>query len=389
VSGRRDQPLGLGARLTLAALVASVGLGVLALAFRDNLYRELIEPAIPFQVADPPGAPDWQDASAWAARPQDGGATRPDAPPGEVDVFYVHPTTDYGGRAEVWNADPRDHAGADRLTRVVLPNHAAPFAAAGPLWIPQYRQATLFAMIASREDTRDALSLAYGDVAAAFEAFLAARPASAPFILAGTGQGGLHVTRLLQEELAGQAAARGLVAAYILDQPVPQDLFAPGGPLAAFGLCVQPRQTGCVVTYATVDNDDRRGAQMLRERGLFWQAGAGYGRIGERQIACVNPLTGGAGAQAPASANPGAVAATGLEPGAEPPTLPGETGAACTGGLLLVDPDRQSALRSSRLDIGARYTTPGWNLFYSALSADARSRASAFGARQTSRPSSP
>lgn len=358
-------------------LAVAAGLSVLLLAaligFRDNIYRELVEPTLPFQVAEPPPQPDLSDASAWAARPQ-GSAD------GSVAVFYVHPTTAYDGPRLGWNADPADPGSRARLDTLALPNHAAPFAAAGPLWIPHYRQAVLFAMIASREDTRDALGLAYNDVAAAFDRFLAARPPGAPFILAGTGQGGLHVVRLLQDRLAGSPEAAALVAAYVIDQPVPLDQLAPGGPLAWLPLCNGPRTVRCLVTFTEVDRGDELGARLWRDRSLGWSAAQGYGRLGERDFACVNPLNGGAAADAPASANPGAVAATGLERGLEPPLLPGESGARCEAGLLLVDPDRQPALRPRRTDFGARYITPRFNLFYQALADDARTRAAAFGA---------
>ncbi len=353
------------------------GLVVLLLAaligFRDNIYRELVEPTLPFQVAEPPPRPDWSDASAWAARPQG----RAD---GAVAVFYVHPTTAYDGPRLGWNADPADPRSRERLDTLALPNHAAPFAAAGPLWIPHYRQAVLFAMIASREDTRDALGLAYGDVAAAFDAFTAARPPGAPFILAGTGQGGLHVVRLLQEKLAGTPQAAALVAAYVIDQPVPLDQLAPGGPLAWLPLCDGPQAVRCLVTFTEVDRGDGLGARLWRDRGLGWSAAQGYGRLGERPFGCVNPLNGGAGPDAPASANSGAVTASGLERGLEPPLLPGESGASCEAGLLLVDPDRQPALRPRRTDFGARYITPRFNLFYQALAEDARTRSRAFAA---------
>jgi hypothetical protein len=365
---------GIAAAVLLAALVG----------FRDTIYREMIEPTEPFQVYTPPPAPDYADAAAWAARPQSllAGQAAPGTAPAAfraADVFFVHPTTAYDGRVAGWNADQRDATARTRLESLVLPNHAAPFASAGPLWIPHYRQATLFAMIASREDTWDALDLAYSDVAKAFAAFLAARPEGAPYVLAGSGQGGLHVVRLLQEAVAPLPAARsGLVAAYVLDQPVPLDQLAPGGPLDWLALCTAPGRFGCLVTYAEVERGDTGGARLWQDRGLGWSAPGGYRRLGLRQLACVNPLTGGAGPSAPASANPGAVAATGLEPGTEPPLLPGESGAACANGLLLVDPDRQPALRHRRLDIGARYTTPGYNLFYQALADDAHGRVAAW-----------
>lgn len=387
-AGRTDRrgPVAMGwAAAGAAALLVAAGL----FGFRDNLFRELIEPSVPFQVYRPPPAPDYADAPAWAARPQTGAVSATGATASAhsgVAVFFIAPTTAYDGRAAGWNGDPREPVARRRLETVVLPNHAAPFAVAGPLWVPRYRQAVLFAMVASREDTWDALDLAYRDIDRAFSAFLAGRPAGAPFVLAGSGQGGLHAVRLLQQRIVGQPAGRALVAAYVIDQPVPLDQLAPDGPLAGLPLCSTPRQTGCLVTYAEVDTGDTAGARLWRDRSLGWSAAAGYARLGSRRYACVNPLTGGQGASAPASSNPGSVAASGLEPGVEPPLLPGETGARCADGLLQVDPDRQPALRPRRADFGARYTTPGFNLFYQALAEDARTRSLAWRSRPAGPP---
>ena len=46
-------------------------------------------------------------------------------------------------------------------------------------------------------ETEAAMELALSDVEAAFDAFLARRPASRPFILAGHSQGTMHVKRMM------------------------------------------------------------------------------------------------------------------------------------------------------------------------------------------------
>ncbi len=82
-----------------------------------------------------------------------------------------------------------------------------------------------FALILSREPV-----LAYRDVLAAFDVFLAAQPAATPIILAGHSQGALHLSRLLIER---RAALKGrLVAAYVVGWPlsVSADLPATGLP---------------------------------------------------------------------------------------------------------------------------------------------------------------
>ena len=70
------------------------------------------------------------------------------------------------------------------------------------MWAPRYRQATFGAFLTSAADAERALALAYGDVSAAFDSFLAQVGPSRPIILAGHSQGALHLTRLLRERVA-------------------------------------------------------------------------------------------------------------------------------------------------------------------------------------------
>jgi hypothetical protein len=364
--------------------------GLLALAacaayfMRDNLFKAIIKPTVPFQVDVQPPAPDYGDAAAWAMRPQ-GSARRDAAARAAVaasagDVFFVHPTTAHTG-GEGWNADLADPDARRRLEAVALPVHAMAFADAGDLWAPRYRQAVLFALLTQREDSREAIAFAHGDVIAAFQAFQAARDPARPYVLVGVGQGGLHVQRLLQEVVAAappDAPARaGLAAAYVIDQPMPLELFQTGGALAGLGLCARPGQTGCVVTFMTEDAGDARGRELVTRRALHWTARTGYVALGDRTAACVNPLNGGAGPFAPPSANDGSVAANGLRRDEEPPLLPGETGARCEDGGLQVEVNRPAALTRPRFELASRSRLQGFNLFYAPLGRDAATRMAA------------
>jgi hypothetical protein len=364
--------------IVLRFVAIPLGLLVIALAAgawfgRDNLFRYLIQPQTPFQVQQPPPAPDYASPAAWIARPLDGAAAVP-------AVFFVHPNSSWTRRS--WNVAIDDMDAAQVLQRQILPNHAGPFASAGRLWAPRYRQATLFALLAGRPDTRDALDLAYGDVAQAFRQFQAARPAGAPWILVGSGQGGQHVARLLADSVAGTPAARGLAAVYILEQTIGEAMLATGGSLAGFPACTGPAQTGCLVTFVTADAGDRRGAGFAIERARRRHAGVGLLETGDQPV-CINPLNGVAGGSAPASANRGAASASGLEPGVRPAMLPGETGGACIDGLLQVDPDRPPALRSDPWDIGAYHKPALYNLFWQALEDDSTRRMAALVAGQS------
>lgn len=357
----------------LAALVLTVLAGAAAWGFRDNLFRQLIKPEIPFQVFTPPPAPNYADASAWAARPQTDKARRA----GVADVFFIHPTTDYDGR-DGWNADIEAPEPRRLLAQVALPNHAGPFAAAGPIWAPRYRQATLFALLTHREDAREALAFAYGDVRRAFDDFAASRPdPTRPFILVGVGQGGLHALRLLSEAVLDQPIGAHLAAAYVIDQAVPLDLTAPGGPLEGLQPCKGPGQTRCLVAYAALDAGDDRGARLLGQRAQVWTAQGGLVSVAGRTLACINPINGGAAPDAPKRDHKGAAAASGLEPGTPPALLPAETGARCADGAVVVEVNRAGALSRPVWELGARYKTPAYNLFWADLEADALSRARA------------
>ncbi|MCU0882265.1 MAG: DUF3089 domain-containing protein [Hyphomonadaceae bacterium] len=363
-------------RVLLRSVVLVLGLFVVALAAsawfgRDNLFRYLIQPQTPFQVQQPPAAPDYASPGAWAARPLDGSGAVP-------AVFFVHPNSSWTPRN--WNVAIDDTDAAQVLQQDILPNHAGPFARAGRLWAPRYRQATLFALLAGRPDTRDALDLAYGDVAQAFQQFLDARPAGAPWILVGSGQGGQHVARLLADAVVGTPAAQGLAAVYVLEQAIGGAMLAESGVLAGLPVCAKPSQTGCLVTFVSVDEGDARGISFARERARRMHARIGIAEADDQPV-CVNPLTGTADAVSPASTNRGAASASGLEPGVRPAMLPGQTGAACVDGLLQVDPDRPPALRPDRLDIGAHHKPALYNLFWQALEDDSIRRMAAIGGR--------
>jgi hypothetical protein len=347
----------------------NVFLAVLAYAMRDNLFRYMIEPAVPFQVDEHPPAPDYMDAAAWAVRPQGGRAAQNTQ---KADIFFIHPTTAWSG-ATGWNADISDPVSRTRLEEVALPNHGEPFAAAGAIWAPRYRQAVLYASLARREDSREALTLAYDDVARAFSAFQSARDPAKPLILVGIGQGGLHALRLMQSM---PDLGRTLTVAYLIDQPVPTALYE--GPSAVAGFpkpCQTATSTGCFISYSALDGGDTRGRELISNRAYIWTAEKGYHSLGGQAFACVNPLTGGTDQpDALASANRGSAAASGLERGMQPPLLPGETGARCRDGLLLVEVNRPAALSRSRFELGSFYKLTAYNLFYAALANDAQTR---------------
>ena len=148
------------AKLTPRQWAGWFGLGLVLLVvtavavWRGDILRAGLDPQVPFQTYEPPPAPDYGKPTAWALRDARG----PDS--GPAAVFFVHSTTYDGGRE--WNG-PVGHPAADAwLKRVVLPNYAGPFARAGEISAPRYRQASLYTRLTLREDAREARAFAYG-----------------------------------------------------------------------------------------------------------------------------------------------------------------------------------------------------------------------------------
>ena len=207
------------------------------------------------------------------------------------------------------------------------------------------------------------------DVAAAFDAFVAAIPPDQPIILAGHSQGSLHLTRLLADKIAGTPLARRIVAAYVVGWPISlsADLSALGLP-ACQGAGVS---TGCVLSWASF-------AEPADETLVTTTYDASTGLDGRPRrgsdILCVNPLTGTQDGSAPAGANRGTLKAAADWSDAE--LIPGAVPARCAerGFLLIGDPP----------DIG-NYVLPGnnyhvydYSLFWADVRADAARRLAAF-----------
>lgn len=344
-------------------------LGISAYFFRSNLYKELIKPTIPFQIAGKAPTPNYADESAWLKR----GTKTASA---NSAVFFIHPTAYYNGKLG-WNGNIAESKLTERLRKVVLPNHAAPFETQNNIWIPKYRQATLYAMLSQSEDSREALNLAYSDIELAFDAFLAARNPNSKFTIVGINQGGLHALRLLQSRVANSHLEQNLLAAYIIDQAVPASLFSTPSPanMGKLQPCTAPKQVNCVFAFVAFDENDKKSRETFSLRSSIWQDNIGYLRLDGKPTLCANPLNGGANSAARAIANLGSVSANNLEEGTSPALLPGVTGARCENGLLLVDPARPANLRARRFELGTPFKTPEYNLFYQALSNDFKSRA--------------
>ena len=236
--------------------------------------------------------PGKQDLVRWLPRKFDG----EDADALNAAVFFVHPTS-YLAKAH-WNGPVGDRESLDR-TKLFVRAMASPFARAGDVWAPRYRQAAFGAFLTDRPERDRALALAYLDVLAAFDRFVTEAGPDRPILLAGHSQGSLHLLHLLKDRVAGKPIARRIVAAYVVGWPVSVEADIPATGLTA---CEKPAQTGCVLSWQSfAEPADHKDITNIfgRETGL-----TGKPRR-KTQMLCTNPLTGTAGGTAPASANQG------------------------------------------------------------------------------------
>lgn len=335
----------------------------------DRLMRVAFVPGTAFSAPPPRSATDYRDPKLWYAQgktkplPLPAGAPAQPTPARQAAIFFVHPTS-YIDRSH-WNA-PDGDKDAETLARTFIGAEANVFASLGPLWAPRYRQATFGAFLTDRPEAAQALDAAYGDVAAAFDAFLAANP-TGPILLSAHSQGSRHLMRLLAERIAGRPVAARIAAAYLVGWPVSVTADLPALGLPA---CRSAGQPSCILSwqsFAPPAAPDYMLAPYDAGRGL-----TGKPRRGTPML-CVNPLTGAPGA-APASANRG-MAKRDADDDSQSLVKPAP-GARCGArGLLLID---------DAPDLGP-YVLPGNNyhvydyaLFWSNIRDDASRRLHAF-----------
>lgn len=349
--------------------------GRLALAFYpEQLTRLSFTPGGQFEAQPPLAANAYADPALWYARPG-GTGTNPvqwkpegfaEAPaPVDAAVFFVHPTSYL--KKDHWNA-PLDDADAMRIGEAMVRANASVFSSSAEVWAPRYRQATFGAFVTDAPEARQAHDLAYGDVARAFDAFVAAQPEGRPIVLAGHSQGAFILKRLLAEKIAGTPLAKRIAAAYIVGWLVDQET-----ELAAMGLpaCAAPDQSGCVISYLSFA--DQADTAMMRTSYERFAGARPAGAPAPRYL-CSNPLTGGIGGAAPASANPGTIVPDEkLEKGKLTPAL---AGAACAAdGTLRIGegPDLGPFVLP-----GGNYHVYDYVLFWSALRQDFARRVAAW-----------
>ncbi|BEV01588.1 DUF3089 domain-containing protein [Novosphingobium olei] len=284
-------------------VVLALGASLVLRFYSKELTRFAFVPRGTFEALGPLPANFYTRDEAWISRPgvrDDPAQFLPEGakrtPPGPAYVFFAHPTS-YLAR-DHWNG-PIDDKDARFRADLFVRGMASAFNAAGPVYVPRYRQAAFGAFLTDRPEARRALDIAQGDLAQAFDAFVAQVPAGAPIVIAGHSQGSLQLLRILQDKVRGKPIAKRVVAVYLIGWPI-----SPNHDLPLLGMsgCTRPDQTGCVASWMSFA-EPADASQMMEA----WMAQPGLdGKPrGSSAILCFNPLTGTVGGTAPASANIG------------------------------------------------------------------------------------
>jgi hypothetical protein len=316
--------------------------------------------------------PDYTDDANWIAKPglaDDPSRWAPaEAVPASPDrnaaVFYIHPTTYL--EKDRWNASLDDQESRNRAALFVQ-SQASALAASGEVWAPRYRQAAFGAFLLKSRDATQALDLAYGDVARAFDRFVE-ESGDRPVILAGHSQGALHLTRLLREKVAGKPVSGRVVAAYVVGWPVS---VASDIPVMGFPPCAAADQSGCLLSWQSFG--EPANTSLVTD---VYDGSIGFNGQARRRedMLCVNPLTGTRNGAAPPPANLGTLVPNGDLTKAK--LEPGRAGARCDDGFLLIDGDVPNL--GPYVLPGNNYHVYDYALFWANIRSDAERRLAAW-----------
>jgi pimeloyl-ACP methyl ester carboxylesterase len=204
-------------------------------------------------------------------------------PDPRLDCFYVYPTvsTEAGGNSDMTVTAAETN---------VVQHQFARLASRCRLFAPMYRQVTLSALrgfMTGKPIPADR-ALAYGDVVAAWNQYLAHDNNGRGVILIGHSQGSGVLTQLIKNEIDGKPIQARVISAILMGTnlavPKGQDV---GGAFQHIPVCRSASQIGCVIAFA----DFRASAPP--------PANSRFGKVKEPGMvaACTNPsaLGGGSG----------------------------------------------------------------------------------------------
>ena len=361
--------------IVIASLIVLVlGAGIVWQLFGQQLVSKALIPTVEFKAQPEQARTAYADPAMWYSRPGAGdqdpslwvpAGFKPNPNPPAL-LFFIHPTSFIDRTA--WNM-PINHPDADQRARLFIRGQASAWNEVAEVWAPKYRQATFGAFLTTQEEAQLALDLAYRDVALAFDEFLAKAPKDKPIFLAGHSQGGLHLTRLLREKIAGKPVAGRIVAAYAVGWPVSMQT-----DIAALGLppCTAPDQARCLLSWLSFG--EPADPELIIDT---FDATTGFDGTPRKDTAilCTNPLTGTKDGQAPKEANLGTIFPS--EDFATAELRAGEVQARCADrGILLIG---EGPKLGPYVLPGNNYHVFDISLFWANVRADAARRLKAFG----------
>eukprot|EP01030_Chromulinospumella_sphaerica_P021721 gene21721-21676_t len=200
-----------------------------------------------------------------------------------IDCFYVYPTVST-------DTTPNSDMVIDEAERRVVAVQFARFASVCRPFAPMYRQVTLVALRQFMSGQAPAVDreLAYNDVKAAWDWYLAHENKGRGVVLIGHSQGSGVLVELVKREIDGKPVQSRIVGVMPIGTNVPVD---DQGRFGTIPSCSAKGQTGCLVSY--VSFRDTVPPPATSRFGKVTEAG--------KHAACVNPaaLGGGKGESEP------------------------------------------------------------------------------------------
>ena len=248
-------------------------------------------------------------------------------PDPKVDVFFIHPTTEVLSKA--MNSPVPYHQRAQYYTKHLINYQEMAFAGAARIFAPYYHQLSFSHIVrlyySLRFDQDQATAVAYQDVLAAFNYYIAHENHGRGFILAGHSQGSMLLQKLLHERIDNTPLAKQLVAAYLIGGG---NIISDTNHYQDIHFCQNASDTQCIIgwnTYRVDQNATLKPTHALCTNPLTWEVNGGPPGAENNQGAWISSI--------------------------EPQLLPHFVDAYCSGGRLMVDL-RLRKLREAQVDPG-------------------------------------
>ncbi len=329
-------------RTILLSLLATLTcLILLAFSYQEQVTLAWINPDRSYEAYEPPPAPDYSKDESWFRRG--------DGQRSAANIFVIHSNVYRGDGG--WNAPHDRPTQSAFLDSGVVEAEIEPFSAQGLVWVPRYRQPTLFARFTQKHPGSAARATAYDDILAAFERFLQDIPEDLPIIIAGYGDGALFAGKLWLERIApDETLTRRVAVLYAVGMPLPARPFDSA-------VCQGADEPRCLLSFSPVDERFTEYRERLGTRTLTLDGRGGYVSTQGIGKLCSPP-------RLPDEVEASAPLAGG--------TIPWAHGARCEDGFL-VHATPPTPLRRGHF-FGQEWFPTGVNLFAEALALDAHER---------------